>query len=1206
MAPITWLHISDLHFRSSQSYNANIVLEALLRDVGELVEEEGLRPDLIAVTGDIAFSGQEHEYEAAKLFFDDLLPATGLGKERLFLVPGNHDLNRSLVPFPAKAIAAALTGRGVGHEVLGDPASRRLVFAGLEGYAAFANSYLGDRLHFDEDSYFYVRQIDVADRSIALLGLNSAWLAIGDEVRGRLVLGERQVRDAVKRAEGADVKIALMHHPMDWLQEFDQNDCEPLLMRDCHFLLHGHLHQTSLRQMMTPDAGAMILAGGACYETRTHPNSYNVVRLDPETGWGTVYLRGYSDRQGGFWSKDTGLYRNVPDGEFVFQLPTPPERGRKVHAVPARPAAPAADPAKLEAAYLRKVQTTCNALPLAVIDPRAVERTRQQTMDLLAVYVDLDTGTPLHARQEALEGRRVAAQGAVPDLAQEETDHLLAIPAAEDETRPMTALEAVGRERQMVLLGDPGGGKSTFARYLALCLAGARLEEAGEEATLPGDDWLSHLEPAWSFGPLLPVQVTLRLLASGGRCDGTAAGLWRFIEDTLAAEGLGDFAPHLRRRLLDGGVLVICDGLDEVADPGDRKAVRDAVADFQTTYGHPDNRFLVTCRVYAYQDPCWHLDGFAAHTLAPFTQKQIDAFVDCWYQEMCRLGWKTEIEARELTGRLQAATHRPDLAPLAKSPLQLTMMASLHFSWGRLPDDRVELYQEMVRLLLVRWQEARLGEGAGVTQLVSAGDLESALERVAFVAHRAQEGPDGPADVSEVMLRSVLKDYLDGSWDRAGAVVAFISERAGLLLEREPGTYAFPHRSYQEYLAGSYLAVQPDFPDQASNLVYENYAQWREVALWAVGVMARLKRMTYVAVDVAAALCPREVAHGPLSEIQWRAAHLAGEALLEIGVAQVKGHERYKVVLARVGRWLAALLERGILPVRERAGAGDTLARLGDPRAGVGLGAEGMPDLAWCGIPSGPFLMGDQNEESQVPYDFAMSKVPVTNAQYRIFVEQGGYRRPEYWTEAGWAWREKENVEGPWSFGSDFDLDNRPVVGVSWYEAVAFCRWLTGEAANRGLVPGSLLATAEWTIRLPTEAEWEKAARGPMGGPVPGRAFPWGDEFDTEKANTREGRIGTTSAVGAFPGGASPYGLLDLSGNVFEWCQSLYRDDPYRAGDGREELEADGVRVLRGGSWFGREVSARCAFRDGLIPSGRYVIIGFRVVVSPALPASDS
>ena len=1198
MKPIVWLHLSDLHFRASQAYDANVVLKALLRDIAERIEQGGLRPDFVAVTGDVAFSGKPAEYDLARQFFDDLLRTAGLGKDRLFLVPGNHDADRSLVTRGAQAIGAALTDRDSANAVLDTPDDRRLMMARFQGYKAFVNDYLAACQPFDDERYFYVRPLDLDGVRVALLGLNSAWLCASDEDKAKgLLIGERQARAALDEAGrlGAGLKIALLHHPFDRLREFDQNDSATLLSDSCQFILHGHLHRTAAAQLTTPDGSATVLACGACYETRDFPNMVNWVRLDPAAGSGTIYLRRYSDERGGFWAKDTLTYRNAPDGEYTFRLPgwagsVPAEKGRLI---PPVTVAPAADPVRLEAAYLRRVQAACNALPLAAIDPRAVERHRQRTMDLLAVYVALDTRTPVAVEEEKGKGkRRRPEESASP----------------ERETRPLATLEAVARDRQMVLLGDPGSGKSTFANFLALCLAGARLEQMGEVPAAPGDGWLAHLAPAWTHGPLLPLRVTLRDLAASDQCDGKAGGLWRFIAETLAGQDLPDLAAHLRQNLLDGGVLVLFDGLDEVPDPQGRQAVRDAVADFAATYNNPANRYLVTCRIYAYQDPCCQLDRFAIHTLAPFSQERIDAFVECWYKEVCRLGWKSDAEAAELTRLLQEATRRPDLAPLAASPLQLTMMASLHFSWGRLPDDRAELYQEMVRLLLVRWQEARLGADTGVTQALAAGKLESALEQVAFEAHRAQEGGEGPADVGEAALLAVLKDYLDEDWNRAKELLAFVRERAGLLIERRPGVYTFPHRSYQEYLAGAYLAVQPDFPDQAAGLVSRNYAQWREVALWAVGSMARLKKMTHVAVDAAAALCPGQAPGGDRPEAEWRAAVLAGEALLETGLEEVQARERYRPVLDRAQGWLAALLRRGALSPVDRARAGSVLAQLGDPRFRADAWfLPGEPLLGFVEVPAGSFLMGsdkkrdrlaDDSELPQHPVDlpaYYIARYPVTHAQYWAFVQATGHKPPT----ADPNYLESERPY-EWPAGNPPPhLLNHPVVLVTWHDAQAYCTWLTERLRGWEDMPGPLasrLREQGWRVRLPTEAEWEKAARG-----ADGRVYPWGDRPDPDRANYSDTGIGATSAVGCFPAGASPYGVLDLSGNVWEWCQTKWRADYKVSAD--ESPEGGSLRVLRGGSFHSLQFNVRCAYRYGDVPLFWSRNIGFRVVVAPGFPS---
>ncbi len=243
-------------------------------------------------------------------------------------------------------------------------------------------------------------------------------------------------------------------------------------------------------------------------------------------------------------------------------------------------------------------------------------------------------------------------------------------------------------------------------------------------------------------------------------------------------------------------------------------------------------------------------------------------------------------------------------------------------------------------------------------------------------------------------------------------------------------------------------------------------------------------------------------------------------------------------------------------------------------------------------IPAGEFLMGSDPDEDEsasadeqpqhrlyLP-DYALAKTPVTNAQYAAFLQATRYDPPAHWKIL--RWKRRRPPRG---------VQDHPVVNVSWHDAQAYCRWLSDVTGKR--------------YRLPSEAEWEKGARG-----VDGRIYPWGNVWDAGLCNTVDtNEKEKTTPVGAYPQGASPYGLIDMVGNVWEWTRSLWGKSlrrpefgyPYDAADGRENLAAgDAVRrVLRGVSFFNDWRVARCACRYRYSPTNRYVSVGFRVAMSP-------
>jgi formylglycine-generating enzyme required for sulfatase activity len=323
-----------------------------------------------------------------------------------------------------------------------------------------------------------------------------------------------------------------------------------------------------------------------------------------------------------------------------------------------------------------------------------------------------------------------------------------------------------------------------------------------------------------------------------------------------------------------------------------------------------------------------------------------------------------------------------------------------------------------------------------------------------------------------------------------------------------------------------------------------------------------------------------------------------------MGLNRVQDSALGRDLAERVRGRLAGLLQLGRLSPVERAAAGRALAKLGDPRPGVGVDpGTGLPDVLWCYVPPGPFAMGEGEEQhpnESITEGYLISRYPVTNAQFAAFIGAGGYRNRQYWTEAGWKWKEREGWTEPRDYGDPFNLPNHPVVGVTWYEAVAFCRWFQSQIADRkwqvwrdGQLEVWRVEAQSIAVRLSSEAEREKAARG-----VGGQRYPWGDDPDPNRANYGDTGIGTTSAVGCFPGGASSYGVEDLSGNVWEWCATKW-ESHYRDYKGDDSLEGDDPRVLRGGAFNYEVRGVRCAARSWIGPDLRGRDYGFRFVASP-------
>ncbi|MCM8663059.1 SUMF1/EgtB/PvdO family nonheme iron enzyme [Accumulibacter sp.] len=255
-------------------------------------------------------------------------------------------------------------------------------------------------------------------------------------------------------------------------------------------------------------------------------------------------------------------------------------------------------------------------------------------------------------------------------------------------------------------------------------------------------------------------------------------------------------------------------------------------------------------------------------------------------------------------------------------------------------------------------------------------------------------------------------------------------------------------------------------------------------------------------------------------------------------------------------------------PHHRREEIGLRLNQMGDPRRGVGLDRQGLPDIVWIDIPGGEATLESEQHETFAVHPFRIARYPVTWQQYSVFVDAAdGYRNPRWWDGLR---QQDQPGESRWGFA------NYPAIHVSWYDAVAFCRWLSARLA----------LTGSEVVRLPAEWEWQWVAQS---GAV-GREYPWASRWNPMRANSYESGIGRTAAVGMYPRGVpDPWPVLDLAGNVWEWCLNEH------AQPSSTRLDQNVSRVLRGGSWLSAPGDCRAALRYDFAPDGRSGGLGFRV-----------
>ncbi len=741
------------------------------------------------------------------------------------------------------------------------------------------------------------------------------------------------------------------------------------------------------------------------------------------------------------------------------------------------------------------------------------------------------------------------------------------------------ALDRALQSRHLVILGDPGSGKTTFVNRIAHLLCRARLEP---------DQWPRTQQTLGLSDALFPVLIrvaelvehirTARAQQQGPLATDAPGWLVHYLatECREARHGLTD--AFLEQQLTDGRVLLLLDGLDEAPSESERenisRLIRQAVRVFDGC------RFVVTSRPAAYHEDVV-LDDFDQVRIDHLQDQAIAEFLGRWYGALFH---DSPRQAREHHVQLlEAMRQRPDIRRLARNPVMLTALGVVHWNEQRLPEQRADLYESIIGWLS-KQRKMR----------PERPPPETTVNLLQELALSMQTHPEGRQ--VQVPRRSaaefIAPECRDQPEDRRVAWAERFLEQEELdsgIVVRRGHEIRFWHLSFQEFLAARALASRDD--DQRRDLLTSAAAggelpiyqpEWREMVLLLAGVLyrqgpRRVDRLFATLLDQL----------GDQADLARRArcAAILGAAVQDLAPVKYQpGDARYQQLLDAVFGIFDPVLSAGV-PVRDRIQAADALGRAGDPRF-VGATRE----KNWIRIPAGQFLMGSQKDDPHAPnYDeqmfeddegpvhtvrldaYEIARYPVTVEEYAHFVDQDGYRQQQWWEAGGFG---KENSPGNWE--DQLQHPSRPVVNVSWYEAAAYA------------------AYAAWAeCRLPTEAQWERAARG-----TEGRRYPWANEDPDDLRLNYDGKIGHPTPVGIYPRGNTPEGICDLAGNVWEWCWDAWDKKYYHRSppENPSGPETGSSRVLRGGGWHVNARYCRSACRYDVVAVNRRDCDGFRLV----------
>ncbi|HPH96927.1 MAG TPA: SUMF1/EgtB/PvdO family nonheme iron enzyme [Anaerolineaceae bacterium] len=752
-------------------------------------------------------------------------------------------------------------------------------------------------------------------------------------------------------------------------------------------------------------------------------------------------------------------------------------------------------------------------------------------------------------------------------------------------TRVFSTAEMLSQFQRMVVLGGPGSGKTTLLHYLALIYA----------LDLNYNGWYVADTFGLKDAGYLPVLISLEKLAvfaetKHAQSKGSEGQilLQFLLEDLKASQVIlpDNFFDYYLR---SGKAILLMSDLDNITEVDIRRRVSRIIEGVTRIY--PECRYIITSRQREYTgETCLKAD-FRQASLLNFTTSDIETFLKHWQEASETSTYKLGAFNHET---LFGEIIKNDFAlELAGNPLALSLMAMVRRDAGRMVYYRAELIYETIKLMMAQFEHGWSSNADASFKATFSEDQNYQI--LLWIASHMQESRLNAISAEDLWL-FLSEKFARLLPDRRGvrqAVETYVKvliENAGLLRRASDNLISFSHRIFQEYLEAVTIASREDYLEFINILA--DSPRWRDILMLTYGYLNIKDRKRALAMV-------QHFASMDDPARRYRNIILVSECFRDAGNnrfgdgfvidnlrqslmqpdSQLFGPRcRFRTVVVNkenpTRRSFKCNHECHRL-LGQRFEAGQALMMIG---SSFWSGPFLEPD--WVKIPAGEFWMGrmygDASEEPlhTVKLDtFWMARTPITNIQYARFVRATSTPPPAYW-EGSNPPRGKES---------------HPVVLVTWHEAMAYCQWLSRVTGKN--------------IQLASEAEWEKALRG-----TEQHDFDQDDENQIVcYFNTNELSLGGTTPVGMFPEGASPYGVLDMRGNVWEWTRSLWGPNsyttrykyPYYPNDGREDVRAAAniFRVLRGGSFYYDQNVANFYYRYRNYPNHAYLDIGFRVVM---------